>query len=185
MAARYLDMAGVKLVMERIVAGDGNAEIRRKLEARGHRPISANALSKYRQRSTVKRAIEKRDAAACQVGYAQFGARVSLLARHAEAIEARLYDRDGAMVPGKAQDMAPLCRELRDTLRDLSALLDRAKRPANVHALTDTEGQGAGYIIIDRAAGTDTGAALTLADGQVGDPLRQLLPPGQGAALDA
>lgn len=139
MAANKLSPDARRKVIERIIAGDANSEIRRVLADAGHIPaadekcLADASISHYRSSETVKEAIFRKDGEAVQSGYAQRSERILKLARSARRFERQLTQEADAQ--DFADGLAPfaltlLHREYRETLRDIGALVEPKKTAA-------------------------------------------------------
>lgn len=157
MANQRLGIGGQRYVLRRIVAGDTNEQIRQKLAKTGYpSEITDAALSRYRNRPSVLKWIERRDNEAMQQGAAQYGRRVQMLSRIALAVEGRLFmdETSEDFAAGRPEVILPWSREMRDALaqiaderhkaemRRLAAEKSVREATAAAAALPDEEGEG-------------------------------------------
>ena len=122
-----LNADGRRLVVEWVIAGFTNSEIRNKLQDAGYDGgLSDNALGVYRQSEKVKEAISRKDMEAVQCGLSQRSERILRLARHAKRFERRLAMDNETLdfAPGNPLTLCGLSKEYRETLRDLGNLVD-------------------------------------------------------------
>lgn len=140
MAANKLSKAARDLAVQRVIAGDTNAEIRARLHDAGYpSDLTDQALSHYRDSQAVKDALERKTSEAMQSGYAQRGERVQKLAAAAKRLEKLIEAEDH-----KPGTLAMLNKEYRETLRALGDLVD----PLRVQAVA----LDATIETVDRAA---------------------------------
>lgn len=135
MAAPKLNADARRLVIERIIAGYTNNEIRQALSDAGYPfNIADQAFSHYRAHGDVKDAIARKDEEAVQSGYAQRSERILKLALSAKRFETMLAVEPGdtKFSPSKPIITALVHKEYRETLKDIGALVD----PAKVQPLT-------------------------------------------------
>jgi len=132
-AESKLEPDAQRLVVERVIAGDTNNEIRRRLQDAGYPyDLTDPAFSYYRQAEEVKEAIARKDAEAVQSGYAQRSERILKLAKSAKRFERRLAENNEAdeFVPGSVGELVALHREYVNTLDALGKLVDPNKPQA-------------------------------------------------------
>lgn len=130
MSANKLNKAGKRLVVSRIIAGDTNNEIRLALKDAGYPfDLVDSSFAEYRQNPEVKEAMDRKDSEALQSGYAQRSERILKLARSAKRLERLLAvnPEDPAFTPSKPLPLVMVHREYRDTLKDISDLVDPVK----------------------------------------------------------
>lgn len=130
MAAPKLNQEAKRLVIQRVIAGDTNNEIRAVLKDAGYpHDLADQAFSPYRQSPEVREAIERKDSEAMQSGYAQRSERILKLAKSAKRLERRLTlnVEDATFVPSKPFELVAVHKEYRETLKDISDLVDPVK----------------------------------------------------------
>jgi len=177
-----LPPAARKLIRQRLLAGDSNAQVQAALEQEGYLPISRQALHRYRQSRKVQQALERLDIESVQVGLALRARRIMALAQHAEDLWQRMTGKvrgyeDMPRLPANKVDIVLLGREFRATLADLSRLVDTPQsRPGLFTATTPTEAPTAAELALDR----------TFVIGQLNDALEKFLEKHEAeAASDA
>ena len=134
MAANKLTREAKALVIERLVSGDSNSAVRAALHAAGYPcDLADQTFTVYRQGEEVRQAVERRDTEAAQVGYSRRSERLLCLSQSAKRLMRRLEDSPDApdFLPGAVDDLVRLHREFRETLRDISDLVD-PRRPVAV-----------------------------------------------------
>ena len=134
MAANKLTRDAKALVIERLVSGDSNSAVRAALHAAGYPcDLTDQTFTVYRQSAEVKAAVARKDSEAAQVGYARRSERILCLSRSAQRLMRRLGASPDApdFLPGPVDDLVRLHREFRETLRDISDLVD-PRRPVAV-----------------------------------------------------
>jgi hypothetical protein len=129
MAARKLSQAAQRLVVERVIAGDTNNQIRQELKKAGYaHDLVDQTLSHYRGLPQVLEAITRKEEQAIQSGLSQKSERLLKLAALAKALEGELFADDGRKLKEMDKlDKVRLAREFRATLEDIGALIDPRK----------------------------------------------------------
>ena len=130
MASPKLNADGRRFVIERIIAGDTNNEIRHSLKDAGHPfDLIDQAFSHYRRDKSVQEAIERKDSEAIQSGYAQRSERILKLALSAKRFEKRLAlsPQDSQFATSKPFDLVAVHKEYRETIKDITDLVDPVK----------------------------------------------------------
>lgn len=121
------------MIIERVIAGDSNSEIRKKLMDAGHpADMTDQAFTVYRSNKEVVAAIERKDTEAIQSGYAQRSERILKLARTAKRLEKKLA-ADNETNEFTIQDeyrLGAVLKEYRDTLHAIGQLVDPKKPQA-------------------------------------------------------
>lgn len=141
MASPKLNTAARRVIEERIIAGDTNSEIRKKLHDAGHPSnLSDPAFTTYRQSERVKEALARKDEEAIQSGYAQRSERILKLAKSAKRFERRLAidNETEQFASGKPFELVALHKEYRETIKEIGVLVDPAKKQ-DVNLNLDTE----------------------------------------------
>lgn len=131
MAARKSNDAGRLIILEAIIAGLTNSEIRKKLQDAGHpADLTDQTFTGYRKDKRVKEAIERKEAEAIQSGFAQRSERILKLARNAKRLERLLSDDPEAAAFSEKlspYELVAVNKEYRETLGDIGALVDPKK----------------------------------------------------------
>lgn len=130
MAAPKLNRVGRRFLIEQVIAGLSNNEIRIKLEDAGHaHDITDQTFTHYRNCDEVKAAIAGRDAEAIQSGHALRAVRIKSLVRSAKRFEQLLAEGvdDQSFRPMKKRELAVIHKEYRETLAEIGALVDPKK----------------------------------------------------------
>lgn len=122
MAAPKLNRAGRNLAIQRVIAGDTNAELRSRLHDAGHPcDLTDQAIAHYRASPAVRDALDRKTSEAMQNGFSQRSERVLLLATAAKRLKKYLEDDSGSRKMGV---IVMLNKEYRETLRALGDLVD-------------------------------------------------------------
>jgi hypothetical protein len=126
MAAPKLKKEAQLLIIERIVAGDTNHEIRAKLREKGFPEIVDASIGHYRGMDAVKAGIALRFAEACQSGFGSVATRVKSLTADIRRIDNRLAPA-GEIGFRSTDDhsVAALLRAKRDHFNELGKLVDK------------------------------------------------------------
>lgn len=145
MAATKLNGAGRLVVIERVIAGDTNNEIRKRLRDAGYLDggdsITDATLTGYRKSKDVKAAIERKYEEAVQSGYSQRSERILRLAKSARRFEARLADGpdDAQFAIEDNDELVKVHKGYLDTLAAIGELVD----PKKPQPLVGPDGEGA------------------------------------------
>ena len=131
MAARKLSQAARRLVVERVIAGDTNSQVRHELKQAGYpSDLSDPTLSQYRALPEVAEAITRKEEQAIQSGLSQKSERLLKLAQAAKALEAEIFDQGASgrrLTRREVLDQVRLLREWRGFLSDIGGLVDPRK----------------------------------------------------------
>jgi hypothetical protein len=140
MAAPKLSRNYRDTIIERIIAGDTNSQIRKELEKVGFKgSLVDSAFTPYRSLPEVLEAITRKEEQAIQSGLAQKSERILKLAQLAKALELELFAEDGRRLRDMEKlDKVRLGREYRAALADIGGLVDPRKAITLQHV--DMEG---------------------------------------------
>lgn len=147
MAARKLSQAARRLVVERIIAGDTNNQVRHELKEKGYpSDLGDPTLSQYRALPIVLEAITRKEEQAVQSGLSQKSERLLKLAQAAKALESEIFEQGQGgrkLTRRDVLDQVRLLREWRGFLADIGDLVDPRKaitlQHVDMEALTDEQ----------------------------------------------